>query len=221
MSGDSWSTQIKMERLLMHKGPLVHINHSHRTAAFSRKPFYTATYPEQQQQQQTRLQPLQQDQENLLLPWREQADKELEKSIKSTFAKLIKLVDREAKRITAGDALMLMSQESGYSPFVLSNPDDYLNKLFQRGVKAYINEGKEQADRNLKILYRYAKPGSAFPGQHDWDAAPFSQMRATEYEKNVHEIADALKRKFRADIVEAATIRTAAKSVKALAGVRV
>lgn len=46
-------------------------------------------------------------------------------------------------------------------------------------------------------------------------------MSATEYEESVHEIAEAVKRKFRADIVEAAKIHTVAKSVKALAGVRV
>jgi hypothetical protein len=154
------------------------INHSHRTAAFSRKPFYTGTHPFANTENMRKLR-------------QEQANKELKRSMTAAMGRLMKLVRLEADGTNAADALMKMSQVDRFSRMVISN--ELIHAQFRKGVEAYLKDGKEQSDRDIKMIYRYTKPLSTFPAEHGWDTTPFFKMDATEYEENMQEVGDAFR----------------------------
>ena len=192
ISCNSWSTQIKMEQLLLHKGPLVHINHSHRTATFSRKPFYTATHPEQQP-------PLQQLD---LKQQQQQQQKAEEMSAKAIFNAVLWHVYEEYKTKTTADALLQMSQKKAQSAFVINAPN-VVDQIFQNGVEAYISKGKQQADTDIKRLYEWMNPESDFPTQNNWKTKHFFDMTRSGQRRNINEIAAVVYRGFMRAMVNA------------------
>mgnify|MGYP006075198441 CR=1 FL=1 len=183
---------MKMEQLLLHKGPLVHINHSHRTATFSLKPFYTGTDPQQQPHGGYSFDTSAISQMATANRMRqEQANREFARSMSVIFANISKRIREEiAKsndRFVAVDALMDMSKESDDSPLVINQTQKSFDN-FLKGVEAYIRDGEEQGDHNVKMIYRYLKPMSKFPKESNWDATLFVQMPDTEYNQNMKEV---------------------------------